>query len=141
MWTKTFDFSKRHCNRVETPNGTGYAVNGQFDVLCSNPQDHPYAVGAPEYLRWIRFFGKRVGPGITYGDGEDIPLTLGTDKMVDGREGYCENYGGRVKAFLFNDLGYVIVEVHDETLIEAAREAVEDTEMSYAEEFGEYIGV
>src|SRR5574339_484562 len=89
MWTKIFDLSKRHCNRVETPNGTGYAVNGQFDILCSNPQDHPYAVGAPEYLRWIRFFGKRIGPGVTYGDGEDVPLKLGLDKTADGREIYC----------------------------------------------------
>lgn len=136
MWVKTFDLSKRHCNRVETPNGTGYAVNGQFDILCSNPQDHPYATGAPEFLRWIRYFGKRAGPGITWGKGdEDIPLKLGPDKMADGTEAYCENYGDRVKAFLFTDKGYAIVEVHDETLIDAAKEAVEDTEMSYAEEF------
>lgn len=135
MWTKTLDLSKRHC--FPTKDGK-YYVEGQFDVFCSNPQDHPYSTGLPEFLRWIRFFGRRIGPGLTYGEGE-INLMLGPDKMFDGTEAYCENYDGRLKAFLLRDKGIAIVEVHDETLIEAAQEAVEDTDMDYAQEFNNNV--
>lgn len=136
MWTYKFDYSPRHC----WPNTNGKFLldpsqkEDFFTVIeCSNPEDHPYSRGQTEYIRWIR---KLAGltEGIVTGY-EDNWLTLGPTNMADGTEAYCENYGGLVKAFLFNKEGFVIVEIEDTELSIVAEEAKLQTDLSYAEDF------
>lgn len=130
MWTRKFDFSKRHC--WQNTQGKFLIAAGFDDVECGNPQDHPYSRGQSEYMRWIRFFGKEAPNTVSNID--DGVLVLGPDCMQNGDQAYCENYGGRVKAFLFNSLGYAIVEIHDDSLTAAAEKALDLTDASYAEE-------
>lgn len=130
MWIRKFDFSKRHC--WQNADGKFMVAAGFDDTECGNPQDHPYSRGQTEYLRWIRYFGRFTKNIVT--DFDHNWLKLGQDTMLDGTTAYCENYGGVVKAFLFNSDGYAIVEIHDDSLTASAEKALDLTDASYAEE-------
>lgn len=132
VWVETFDYSKRHC--YPTVHGTyrAYQDNGIHPQECKDWQKHPYKVGHTEFLRWIRNFGTLV-TNLVSGNTPEGSLKLGPDTTIDGKNLHCENYGGKVKAFLDNIHGLAFVEVHDESLFEAAEKASELTDMEYVD--------
>lgn len=125
-----FDFSKRHC--WELVDGT-YRVDGDLDdELCENWREHPLKAGQSEFLRWFRAFAI-LAPGVVT-NFEDGWLKLGPDFSDTYRvDMYCENYGGKIKAFLDTNNGIACVEVYDESLLDAAMEATDNVTAQYEE--------
>lgn len=123
-----FDFSKRHC---WGPNKNGeFTVDGKFDTKCIDWKKHVIRADNTQFIRWIREFGILV-PGIVTGF-DDGWLKLGKDFCTTYKQDiYCENYGGKVKAFLDIENETAIVEIYDETLLEAAEQATLLVEKQY----------
>ena len=116
MKTFTFDYSQRHC---------------WSNVPCDNP--NPLKHGHTVFIRWIREFGV-LAPGIVTGF-EDGTLTLKEKfSASQNRVIYCENYNNKVLAFLDTNLGKAYVEIHDNSLVDAANKAVRIVANSYRQE-------
>jgi len=115
MYTIFLDYSPRHC----------------WDNNCDKVKGDALHHGQTEFLRWIREFGV-LAPGIVTGF-EDGWLKLGNDVTENGDTMYCENYGGRVKAFLNTREGYARVEFPDDSLKDFARKALFMVEGQYKE--------
>jgi hypothetical protein len=117
-----FDFSKRHCWAQKDGR---YRIEGTLygeDSFCNEWRNHPLGAGTSEFIRWIREFGI-LAPNIVTGF-EDGWLKLGNDWCVTyNMDMYCENYGDKVKCFLDTDNGEAVVEIFDETLLDAAEQA------------------
>jgi hypothetical protein len=119
------DYSPRHCWGPNNEGRYRLADSGLFDdnAYCDSYDKHPLRAGKTEFLRFIHNFPVE---GVFTSD-----LKLGPDIRHDGLEIYCENYGGRIKAFLDTKYGIATIEVIDDSLDWAVLVALNATKQEY----------